>query len=594
MSEPIIRLLDQQTIDKIAAGEVVERPASVVKELVENSIDAGASIISIEIEDGGLKSIRISDNGKGIGKEDIRTAFLRHATSKLRSAEELSSIYTLGFRGEALSSISAVSMIELMTKTPDEMLGYHYVFEGGRELEFSEMGVPDGTTIFVRNIFYNTPARKKFLKSAMTEGSYIADVVERLALSHPEIAFRFISDKREKLHTLGTARLLDAIYQIYGREISSQLLELNIDADFFTVRGYIGKPIINRGNRAYQSFFVENRYIKSKLISQAIEEGYQGYIMGHQYPLAILFFSFDSEIVDVNVHPSKMEVRFEREREIFDILKKEVALRLNRREDINSVEIKVQPDISVNPVSAEDETKPENEPVNERGFEPFEEKALSQAQDKAEPAELETKYEQITFMTPEAIKHHRIIGQAFDTYWIVEYDEKLYIIDQHAAHEKVLYEETMRSFYDRQMTSQLISPGILLSLNEQEILILNELMPTLESIGFEIEYFGQKEYIVNAIPGNMYHLDPKSMLMELLDTYEKKGSVDKLEMIVDKVATISCKAAIKGNNRYSYAEMDELLGKLFLLDNPYHCPHGRPTMISFSKYELEKNFMRIV
>ncbi|WP_458458832.1 DNA mismatch repair endonuclease MutL [Pseudobutyrivibrio sp.] len=628
-----INLLSQETIDKIAAGEVVERPASVAKELIENSIDAGATAISVEIKGGGIEYLRITDNGSGIEKDQIQIAFLRHSTSKIADASDLASVRSLGFRGEALSSISAVSKVELITKTKDSLLGASYIIEGAKEISLTDIGAPNGTTFIVRQLFFNTPARKKFLKSESTEGSYVFDVVEHLALSHPEISFKFLLNGKEKLMTSGNGSLSDTIYQIYGRQIASNVLDIDYEDDKVRLSGFIGQSVIARGNRAFEHFFVNNRYIKSNHLSKACEEGYYGFLMGHQYPFFVINIDFNADVVDVNVHPTKQEVRFEDEAYILELLTKTINNRLRKREDVleahidepkpvtHSVPLQVMPeatsqqtsfDTDYTPsiasaekqtVAIEQEVKPIKMP------EPFERDRLEKikAQVTAQirndtPYEKKftennkggEKYEQISFLKKEAIKEHKIIGQVFDTYWIIEYDKNMYIIDQHAAHEKVLFEKTMARLKNNEMTSQMISPPVIISLAPQDVLLYENYHEAFEKIGFQISSFGGNEIAINGVPGNMLNLDPKMLFMEILADCSNYKSSDSFDMIVERVASMSCKAAVKGNNRLSIPEIKTLVDDLLKLENPYHCPHGRPTMISFSEYELAKKFKRIV
>ncbi len=614
-----IAVLEKATIDKIAAGEVVERPASVVKELVENAIDAGADAITVEIKDGGKSYIRITDNGCGIPEEELPVAFLRHSTSKLRDASELSDIHTLGFRGEALSSISAVSRVEMITKPQTELMGVRYVVEGSQEVSMDKIGAPDGTTIMVYQLFFNTPARKKFLKSDMTEASYISELMERLALSHPDVSFLFISNKKEKIHTSGNGNLMDTIYQIYGRQIASNLLAVEKETDLLMVSGFIGNSNVARGNRSLENFYINGRYIKSPLLSKAVEEGYVGYLMQHQYPFCVLQITTKEAAVDVNVHPTKQEVRFDDEIAIADIFKTLVFERLHQREDI--AEVTLDEEI--------EKEKEQSKPVaEERTPEPFEKARLQQMREKitkqihadtpyerkyqefyqkresdtnahAPKQELpETSkpatYEQTSFLTREARAKHHIIGQVFDTYWLIEHDNKLYIIDQHAAHEKVLYERMMKQLKNKEMTTQYVSPPIILSLTRAEQDILERFADVFAELGYVISPFGGNEFAIEGIPGNLFSFDVKTFFMELLASCDSLKGNDGHDMILEKIASMSCKAAIKGNNQLSRPEIEALLEELLSLENPYHCPHGRPTIIAMTKYELEKKFKRIV
>ena len=628
-----IAVLEKSTIDKIAAGEVVERPSSVVKELVENAIDAGASAITVEIKDGGKSYIRITDNGCGIPEDELSVAFMRHSTSKLRDASELADIHTLGFRGEALSSISAVSRVEMITKPADTLMGVRYVIEGSKEVSLDKIGAPDGTTIMVYQLFFNTPARKKFLKTDTTEASYISELMERLALSHPDISFCFISNKKEKIHTSGNGNLMDTIYQIYGRQIASNLLAVEKETDLLKVSGFIGNSNVARGNRSLENFYINGRYIKSPLLSKSVEEGYVGYLMQHQYPFCVLMITTKEASVDVNVHPTKQEVRFDDEMAIADIFKSLIFERLYQREDIAEVTLdeNVQA-ASLRKTTENDATDPESESITcepeskkeetiiEVAPEPFEKSRLEkmrqkitaqihadtpyerkyqeyyQEKEKEQDQSREEKvtYEQTSFLSEQARAKHRIIGQVFDTYWLIEHDNKLYIIDQHAAHEKVLFERMMKQLQDKEMTTQYVSPPIIVSLTRAEQDILKRYGEVFSELGYVISSFGGNEFAIEGVPGNLFSFDVKEFFMELLASCGELKGNDGHDMIVEKVASMSCKAAVKGNNRLSYPEIEELLDELLSLENPYHCPHGRPTIIAMTKYELEKKFKRIV
>lgn len=628
-----IAVLEKSTIDKIAAGEVVERPSSVVKELVENAIDAGASAITVEIKDGGKSYIRITDNGCGIPEDELSVAFMRHSTSKLRDASELADIHTLGFRGEALSSISAVSRVEMITKPADTLMGVRYVIEGSKEVSLDKIGTPDGTTIMVYQLFFNTPARKKFLKTDTTEASYISELMERLALSHPDISFCFISNKKEKIHTSGNGNLMDTIYQIYGRLIASNLLAVEKETDLLKVSGFIGNSNVARGNRSLENFYINGRYIKSPLLSKSVEEGYVGYLMQHQYPFCVLMITTKEASVDVNVHPTKQEVRFDDEMAIADIFKSLIFERLHQREDIAEVTLdenvqaaplrKTTENDATDPGSESMTCEPESkkeETIIEVAPEPFEKSRLEkmrqkitaqihadtpyerkyqeyyQEKEKEQDQSREEKvtYEQTSFLSEQARAKHRIIGQVFDTYWLIEHDNKLYIIDQHAAHEKVLFERMMKQLQDKEMTTQYVSPPIIVSLTRAERDILKRYEEVFSELGYVISSFGGNEFAIEGVPGNLFSFDVKEFFMELLASCGELKGNDGHDMIVEKVASMSCKAAVKGNNRLSYPEIEELLDELLSLENPYHCPHGRPTIIAMTKYELEKKFKRIV
>ena len=617
---PNIAILNQETIDKIAAGEVVERPCSVVKELVENAIDAGSTAITVEIKEGGISFIRITDNGCGIERDQVAVAFYRHSTSKIRSAEDLLTVKSLGFRGEALSSISAVARVELITKTYDELTGTRYVIEGSKELSNEEIGAPDGTTFIVKDLFYNVPARRKFLKTAQTEGSYISDMVEKLALSHPDISFKFINNNQTKLHTSGNGNRKDIIYHIFGREISSSLLEVKHECEYFKVEGFIGKPIITRGNRNYENYFINGRYVKSNILSHAIEEAYKSFLMQHQYPFTVLYFTFFSEL-DVNVHPTKMELRFDNNNEIYVELCDTIYAILSHKEMIPEVPV----DSTPAPKKIVHEYK---EPIPE----PFEKRRINEVRaaesrsvygqsvtstvknySATEPAakapETSTAYEPAqvvtgtqqtlgdydkVFLTESSKKQFSIIGQLFKTYWLIEFEDKLYIIDQHAAHEKVLYEKTMARLANKDFTSQRISPPIVMTLDARECEMLEKYRPQIEQFGYEVEHFGGKEYMISAIPDNLFNIDMKDLFIEMLDDFSNATGRQTPDIITEKVASMSCKAAVKGNDKLTLPEINKLIDELLSLDNPYNCPHGRPTIISMSKYEIEKKFKRIV
>ena len=636
-----IQILDQDTINQIAAGEVVERPASVVKELMENAIDAGATAVTVEIRQGGIGFIRITDNGCGIPKEELPLAFLRHSTSKIHSAADLLTVASLGFRGEALSSIAAVSQVELITKTTDSLTGSRYRIEGGEEKGLEEVGAPEGTTFISRNLFFNTPARRKFLKTETTEAGHVADLVEKIALSHPEISIRLIVNNQNRLHTSGNHNLKDIIYTIYGREIAGSLLSVSEEREGMRISGFIGKPVIARGNRNFENYFINGRYIKSRLISKAIEDGYKSYMMQHKYPFTLLHFTIEPELIDVNVHPSKMELRFKDGEAVYQMVYHAVTSALSGKELIptaslpepkvpNQPEALGQPESQSQPEAlgrqktqsqAEGYSQPKNRSASDNrsfskdssshGPEPFEKKRMEAMgivkeppspygkEPPVPPSAEEKKEEQLELfdgrlLSEEARKRHRLIGQVFDTYWLVEYDGSLYIIDQHAAHEKVLFEQNFASLKSREYTSQYISPPVILSLSMREAELLNRSIDVFRQVGFEIEPFGGSEFAVRAVPGNLLSLAKKELLMEMIDSLSEEGGRIAPESVYDRIATMSCKAAVKGNTNLSFAEADQLIDSLLKLENPYQCPHGRPTIISISKYEMEKKFKRIV
>ncbi|MCI8318442.1 MAG: DNA mismatch repair endonuclease MutL [Lachnospiraceae bacterium] len=650
-----ITLLSQDTIDKIAAGEVVERPASIVKELVENAVDAGANAVTVEIRDGGISLIRITDNGSGIPKEQVPVAFLRHATSKIRTVDDLLTSGTLGFRGEALSSIAAVCQVEMITKTAGSITGVRYVIEGGAEKSMEEIGAPEGTTFLVRNLFYHTPARKKFLKTAATEAGYVSDLIERMALSHPEISFKFILNGASKLHTSGNCNLKDIVYGIYGREIASNVIKIDTEQkNGIQISGFIGKPVISRGNRNYENYFVNGRYVKSAIVSRAIEDAYKPFMMNHRYPFTVLMVQIDAQQVDVNVHPTKMEVRFASQTDVYDRVYQTVKDALAGKELIPEFTVEA-PKQSGAPVA--DILKSTTEPVEtspkmdlsrsseaERTKkmtypEPFEKVRSQLIAEANSPYELKYPRREGTFRPvtgnigytapvhpdkqvidtnatvqqehPESQPHqmelfedrlldarnrkrHKLIGQIFNTYWLVEFDEKLFIIDQHAAHEKVYYERFMEKYRTRQQTTQMVTPPVIVTLTLQEENVLNQNKSYFEEAGFVIEHFGGRDYAISGVPGNLYGIADRTLFTEILDGLMETGGTTSPESVLEKIASMSCKAAVKGNNRLSVQEADHLIGELLTLENPYNCPHGRPTIISMTKYELEKKFKRIV
>ena len=716
---PNIHVLDQSTINKIAAGEVIERPASVVKELLENAVDAKATAVTVEIRDGGISFIRVTDNGCGIPREELPLAFLRHSTSKIQSVEDLFTISSLGFRGEALSSIAAVSQVEVITKTAGSLTGTRYQIEGGLETGCEEIGSPDGTTFIVRNLFYNTPVRKKFLKTAATEGAHVADLVEKIALSHPEISIRFIQNNQNKLHTSGNHNVKDIIYTVFGREIAASLLPVDKAGEAVSVKGFIGKPVIARNNRNFENYFINGRYIKSGIICRAIEEAYKPYMMQHKYPFTLLHFTIEPEFLDVNVHPTKMELRFRDSELMFRMVRDALSQALDHRELIPQVELEekssfgalregkraqsgkpelsmgrasqrrqeevpaggnigfqprpkvsawsgesgnrasgsrlIQPELR--PLKQEGVRAPEFGTLNEKGTRKLELKPLKSADTKdAEPKNPENlirvvkeetaaygstkpshgdeKHREVNeeltalllgnretaspidvqteekceeekqgqqmdlfeekLLDEKSRSRHKLIGQLFDTYWLGEFNQSLYIIDQHAAHEKVLYEKTMATLKTRQYTCQMVNPPIILTLGSREQVMLQQNLRYFTDIGFEIEPFGGREFAVRGVPDNLFSIAKKDLLMEMIDGLSEDGMAGNPDMIYEKVASMSCKAAVKGNHHMSAAEADRLIDQLLELDNPYACPHGRPTIVSMTKYELEKKFKRIV
>ena len=701
-----IAVLDQNTIDKIAAGEVVERPSSVVKELVENAIDAGATAITVEITDGGKKLIRITDNGSGMDAEQVPLAFLRHATSKIEKVEDLTHIASLGFRGEALSSIAAVSQVELITKTPSGISGTRYVIEGGKEQSLEEMGAPEGTTFLIRNLFYNTPARSKFLKSDMTEAGYINTLMEQLALSHPEISFKYIQNRQVKLSSSGNYSVKDVIYSVYGREIAKALLDVSYENDFMKIEGFVGKPEISRGNRTFENYYINGRYVKNKIITKAIEDGYKGLVMQHKFPFVSLRIEMDGNDLDVNVHPAKREVRFARETEVYAAIYETVRKVLTHRELIPQVSVgkdeptprteqikpgsipepfevkrrqemyghpnrtaniashaaptasevrstapvpsipynkptngtasygsaetahnssassadkykrvdslRENPVYEAQPFTKEEEEmfsgtlkdgRNENSAAETADYEVISEKPAESAppevdnepiksQEQEPPKQLELFEERL--LAPESRSRHRLIGQLFDTYWLVQFEDNFYIIDQHAAHEKVYYERFVKQFQSQNIQSQYVSPPLIVSLSLEEENLLKANKKYFRDFGFEIEPFGGREYSISAVPSSLLGMTEEELFLEMLDHLTADGSKDAFEIFASRLATMACKAAVKGNHSMSPQEADKLIDELLTLENPYNCPHGRPTIISMSKTEIEKKFKRIV
>lgn len=665
---PQIHVLDSETIDKIAAGEVVERPSSVVKELVENAIDAGATAITVEARDGGIEFLRIADNGSGMEPSQIRTAFLRHATSKIATADDLNRVKSLGFRGEALSSIAAVSRVEVITKTKDSLTGVRYVLEGAVEKSYEEVGAPQGTTFIMRNLFYNTPVRRKFLKQPATEGGYIADLMEHLALSRPDISFKFLLNNQLRFHTSGSGDLKEVIYRIYGRDVAGQLVPIQCEIKGIRVEGYLGKPALVRSNRNFEIYYINGRFIRSSLVARAIEEGYKEYLMQHKFPFCVLHITMEHEHVDVNVHPTKMDVRFSNGPAFLQFLANAVKEALGKREMIPEVSVddkkkdagntvresvksafgertpepfernrtgqyrvmeetryaadksKMQ-DMMSNPVWSrvlgEAKAKPtvliQDKPavqapaeaddffVEAKPLKPLPEEQPKEQAKEQPPVEAPTKEEkpvQMNFfeeklLTVENRMKYRIIGQVFDTYWLVQVEDKLFIIDQHAAHEKVKYERLMKQCRDRQVLSQGLMPSVIVSLTGQEEAVLKEYEETFAALGFEIEAFGGNEYALRSVPVDLYGCGEKEMFLEVMDTLCEGTYRGETKAIEEKIASMSCKAAVKGNNRLSREEVEELLDELLTLDNPYNCPHGRPTIIAMTQTDLEKKFKRI-
>ena len=640
-----IQLLDQKTIDNIAAGEVIERPASVVKELVENAVDANANAITVEIKDGGMTLIRVTDNGIGIPKDQVKTAFLRHATSKIRSVEDLLSVSSLGFRGEALSSISAVAQVELVTKTAESFSGVSYKIYGGEEEAFDDIGAPDGTTFLVKNLFYNTPARRKFLKSATTEAGYVEQMMVHIALSHPEISFKFIHNNKNKIYTSGNGKVKDIIYHIYGRDVAGALIPVQAQSEDVKVTGFVAKPYVSRGNRNYESYFINGRYIKSSIIYKAIEEGYRTFTMKHRYPFVCLDFKINQELLDVNVHPTKMEIRFRNGREIYELVVDTVREALLQKDLVQDV-LRETPKKKEQPKTKEVK-KPEPFEVNRRkeethkmdqtmkDFAQMRQSQTNQQGHRAKPECMkqdrlksessqtakkptyaglnyntqkkefpqyktdELSSNQMTLredqvFSVQARPDRKILGQLFKTYWLIEYEDQLFIMDQHAAHEKVNYERLMKNFKEKEIYSQRLEPPMVVTVSMMEAEALERYKDAFAGLGFTIESFGGNEYCIREVPANLYGIGERDLFMELLDAVSQENGTMDTEVIASKIATMACKMSIKGNQRVSLMEVEHLLDELMKLENPYQCPHGRPTIIKMSKYEIDKKFKRIV
>lgn len=705
----MINVLDQITIDKIAAGEVIERPSSVVKELVENSIDSGATAITIEIKDGGMSFIRITDNGSGINRDEVRTAFLRHATSKLIKVEDLLELSSLGFRGEALSSIASVGQVELITKEKDSVCGIRYQIHGGKEVSYEEIGCPDGTTIIVRNLFYNTPARKKFMKSPTTEMSYIYDLICRISMSHPEISFKFTANNTNKLFTSGNGKLKDIIYHIYGRDITSNLIDVNRKFNTLEISGYIAKPAVSRGNRSFEDYYVNNRYVKNPVITKAIEDAFRTFVMIHKFPFTVLNFKINPAQIDVNIHPAKREMKFMNEPDIYNYTYDTIREALLHRELIPEVtpgkqkpaetlnhrntgaapepfEKQRREQIGIKPAAVKEPERPynikpiikpennpyarilnrvpdqpqniPNNPVSQQAqiqqatqqsqSQPVNESTLATSALSADqenitdkdnsvnvsritseitvtntqagegtatqtkttaPADVaapqpqvpekEKKYSQLDMfgtkmLSEEARPKHRLIGQVFKTFWLIEYDKKLFIMDQHAAHEKVKFEELMNNYRNKKAIPQYLMPPAIVTLTADEITFLNDNMEFFENLGYTIESFGGREYKLSSVPANLFGIDGRELFLEFIGELSENNKNSTITAFIAKLSTMACKAAIKGNTEISFKEADVLIDQLLKLENPYTCPHGRPTLISMTEAELEKKFKRIV
>lgn len=640
-----IHVLDQDTINQIAAGEVIERPASIVKELVENAIDAHATAVTVEIKGGGISFIRITDNGCGIEKDQIRTAFLPHATSKIEKADDLIMVSSLGFRGEALASIAAVARVETITKTDEGLSGIRYVIEGGEEISCEEVGCPEGTTFLIRDLFFNTPARKKFLKSAMTEAGYVESFMQRLALSRPDISFKFIYDNKSKIVTSGNGSLKDVIYQIFGREIARNLLPVDYEEEGICVRGFLGKPVISRGNRNYEYYYVNGRYLKNNIICRGIEEGYKGHAMVHKFPFTVLMIEMDPAQVDVNVHPQKMEMRFHNGEGLYETVVHAVKAAFSGQELIPHVTIgsekKEKKKASDMPEPFEKKRKEIEQHFQALSQERIEEIVKKKAETVEEPdrkrPSIEDRLQKLGLMSSDrnrtrkdrkmkeeidqamntvretsnygsgeqmtlssvpvfsemARPKHRIIGQVFRTYWLVEYQDSLYFVDQHAAHEKVMYEKLKKDLENDSIHQQMIAPPVVLTWSIREKELYEKHKEDFAKLGFLIEDYGGNEYCIRGVPANLLDVDPQKLFVDIFDQIEDNAGHISTDLITTRLASMACKAAVKGNSMMSYPEMDRLMDQLLTLENPFQCPHGRPTIIAMTRREIEKKFKRI-
>lgn len=598
-----IRVLDINTISKIAAGEVIENPASVVKELVENSIDANSKHIVIEIKEGGTKSIKVTDDGIGIERDDIELAFMQHATSKLSDISDLDTIESFGFRGEALSSIASVSSVKLVTKRKDEnkTFGYRCILDNGNKTIIDQVAANDGTSIEVIDLFKNVPVRKKFLKGISRENALVEDLVIKFALVRDGISFELIVDNKRKFYSAGDSNLKNVVFSLYGKEVLENLVEVNYNQDDVSIEGLIAKPIIARNTRNDEVYFVNDRYVKDKTISRAIEGAYEGFLMQHKFPLVILKLKIDSSKVDVNVHPKKTEVRFSNEELVYFSVYNAIRSTLDKISLIHEEKLSIE---------TSDDT------VDKLVDEHKEKQALSHTTIKVESLPsmsnflnnkvkeglsisnfhnlLSSKYEERPFIQKTLSEDHKYIGQVFNTYILVEFENKLYIIDQHAAHEKINYERIMGLYREGKVSSQKIFPSIILKLTPIQYDAVIRSIDEFKKLGFELESFGNNDIKVDSVPYSIFNIGNEKLLMDMIDSFGDDKNKEQYESIVEKIASISCKKAIKANYILSEIEVKQLLRDLFSLDNPYNCPHGRPTIISLSKQEFEKKFGRIV
>lgn len=699
-----IHLLSQECINQIAAGEVVERPSSIVKELVENALDAKATAISIEIKGGGISFLRVSDNGEGIFSEDLERAFMPHATSKIQNPKDLEEILSFGFRGEALASIASVAKVECISKRQEDFLAHRILVEGGSFSPVEEVGGMDGTSILVRDLFYNVPARKKFLLSESTEASRVEEMVEKLALANPGISFHFVKDGKSRFQTLGGGKLSDVVFGIYGKSFAKDSLEIKesyypsslTGLATLHIEGLLGKPSLTRSNRQYEIFFVNGRFVRDSLLSRALEDAYKPFLMQHKFPFAIVFLHLSPNLVDVNVHPQKLEVRFQNREKIYQALFDCVSKTLSKadlidhsplslfqkekeeksttflspssqlwekkeekKENKNDIpEEAVRSDQndkqSAEQISAiKEQEKEKAEAVNQRypigeasenALENASEKAPFRIevpelnQQKAETREEKLIYEEFdltkgirleeekasekeentvpreeqlftesenlpsaeqeslfspSFFSEEGEREFRLIGQVFQTYWLIEFQKELFIMDQHAAHEKVNFEKMRKNYLEKPGISQGILPKTMVfSAKEEEL--YEKTKDYFAHLGYRIRKEEEKRYTLEGIPADFPSLDAEMLFHEILDALAEEGNLSEAESVYDKIASMACKASVKGNQLLSFKEAEALVQKLFTLENPYACPHGRPTIVAFKKQDLEKMFKRIV
>ena len=605
-----INILDENTINKIAAGEVIENPASVVKELIENAIDANAKNIVIEIKDGGCQLIKITDDGDGFLKDDIELAFINHATSKIKDINDLFDINSFGFRGEALASIAAIANVNLITKSRNskDLQGYSFSIRFGKDSGLVDAASNYGSTIEINDLFGNVPVRKKFLKSPAKEAAYINDVVTKCAISRPDIAFELYIDDKLKFSSNGNSNLEEIIYSLYGKDIYSNLVKVRDNVKGIQVNGLIAKPIVARNSKNDIIYFVNNRYIKSSIIQKAIENAYEGYLMQHKYPLVILNISISNDLVDINVHPKKLEVRFSDNDIVYYAVFNTIRNKLSSTDLIPEIKLSDDDDNYSNQLPYENTSEkvennnskdidelPKlsdilkykvNEGLNVNNF-------LNKLSSNTD-IRINQKIEESSFIEKTFQNDSVYIGQIFKTYLLFEFDDKLYIVDQHAAHEKINFEKIMKMYSDGKTLSQKIFPSIVIRLTPLQFEEVTEHLTDFSKAGFEIELFGDNDIKVEAVPFQIINIANKELLYDMIEGFVDSKNKEQYGSIVEKIASIACKKSIKANHIVSEIEARELIKELFRLDNPYNCPHGRPTIISLTKSDFEKNFGRII